>query len=50
MKKGGWVYLPRYRQRCAIRKVDRTRREVSVILGSMILKVPFDEVTWWDGA
>jgi len=50
MKKGGWVYLPRYRQRCAIRKVDRARREVSVILGSMILKVPFDEVTWWDGA
>jgi DNA mismatch repair protein MutS2 len=50
LKKGSWVYLPRYRQRCAVRKVDRARREVSVLLGKMSLAVPFDEVTWWDGA
>ncbi len=50
LKKGSWVYLPRYRQRCAVRKVDRARREVSVLLGKMNLAVPFDEVTWWDGA
>ncbi|HEV8111523.1 MAG TPA: hypothetical protein VGR31_02010 [Planctomycetota bacterium] len=50
LKKGSWVYLPRYRQRCAVRKVDRARREVSVLLGKMSLAVPFDEVTRWDGA
>jgi len=50
LKKGTWVYLPRYRQRCAVIKVDRSRREVGVILGAMKLKVPFDEVSWSDGA
>ncbi len=48
LKKGSYVYLPRYRQRCAVEKVDAKKREVSVQLGTMKLKVPFDEVTWYE--
>lgn len=50
LKKGSWVYLPRYRRRCAVKRVDRARNEITVLLGSMILKVPFDDVSRAEGA
>ncbi|QDV07790.1 Endonuclease MutS2 [Planctomycetes bacterium Poly30] len=43
--KGSLVYLPRYRQRVVVHRVDRERREVVAKLGSMKVKVSFDEVT-----
>ena len=43
--KGSLVYLPRYRQRVVVHKVDREKREVVAKLGSMKVKVSFDEVT-----
>ncbi|MCB9906389.1 MAG: hypothetical protein H6830_01590 [Planctomycetes bacterium] len=43
--KGSLVYLPRYRQRVMVHKVDRDRRIVVCKLGSMKIQVPFDEVT-----
>jgi DNA mismatch repair protein MutS2 len=46
LDKGQLVFIPRYRQRCAIKKVDYERRVVTVRLGSMNLAVPFDEITW----
>lgn len=48
LNKGGLVYLPRYRKRCLVHKVDRGRREVTVKLGSMKIKVAFDEITWYE--
>ena len=48
LKKGDLVHLPRYRQRCPVKRVDRDRREITVQLGGMKLKVPFDEVTWYE--
>jgi DNA mismatch repair protein MutS2 len=48
LKKGSFVYLPRYRQRLVVHKVDRESREVSVQLGTMRLKVSFDEVTEYE--
>lgn len=48
LKKGDLVHLPRYRQRCQVKRVDREKREVTVLLGGMKLKVPFDEVTWYE--
>ncbi len=48
LDKGQLVYIPRYRQRCAIKKVERDKRSVTVKLGSMNLAVPFDEITWCD--
>ena len=50
LKKGSWVYLPRYGRRCAVKRVDRSRNEITVLLGSMSLKVPFDDVSRAEGA
>jgi len=46
--KGSYVYLPRYRQRVVVHKVDRASREVTVQLGSMRMKVSFDEVASYE--
>ena len=48
LSKGELVYLPRYRQRVVVHKVDREKREVTVKLGGMKMKVGFDEVTWYE--
>ena len=48
LKKGSFVYLPRYRQRVPVHKVDRAKRELTVKLGTMNLKVSFDEVTSYE--
>ncbi|MBL8862748.1 MAG: hypothetical protein JNK02_12175 [Planctomycetes bacterium] len=45
LKKGSFVYLPRFKQRVAVQKVDRERREVKVLLGGIGMTVGFDEVT-----
>jgi DNA mismatch repair protein MutS2 len=43
--KGSYVYLPRYKQRVPVQKVDRSKREVKVMLGAIGMTVSFDEVT-----
>ncbi|MBM3991891.1 MAG: hypothetical protein FJ298_12890 [Planctomycetes bacterium] len=48
LDKGQMVYIPRYRQRCQVRKVDRAQRKLTVKLGGMDLAVTFDEVTWYE--
>ena len=48
LAKGQLVYVPRYRQRCIVRRVDRPRERVRVIVGKLTVEVPFDEVTWYD--
>lgn len=48
LKKGSFVYLPRYKQRVAVAKVDHEKREISVRLGAMTLKVAFDEVASYE--
>ncbi|MCC6407872.1 MAG: hypothetical protein IT453_11980 [Planctomycetes bacterium] len=48
LKKGGLVFIPRYKQRCVITKVDHAKELLSVRLGTATLSVPFDEVTWYD--
>ncbi|MCY2958703.1 MAG: hypothetical protein NTY35_00925 [Planctomycetota bacterium] len=45
LAKGSFVYLPRYKQRVPVQKVDREKREVKVLLGGMGMTVSFDEVT-----
>jgi dsDNA-specific endonuclease/ATPase MutS2 len=49
LKKGSFVYVPRYKQRLAVQKVVRAAREVTVQLGSMRMRVTFDEVSAWEG-
>lgn len=48
LRKGALVYLPRYRQRVLVHKVDRGKREVTCKLGSMKVRVGFEEVTPYD--
>jgi DNA mismatch repair protein MutS2 len=43
--KGSLVYLPRYRQRVIVHKVNREKREIVAKLGALNVKVTFDEVT-----
>lgn len=45
LKKGSMVYLPRYRQRMMVHKVDKEKQRVVCKLGSMKVQVNFDEVT-----
>ena len=46
LKKGELVWLPRYKQRCVVTRIDKAREQVTVRLGGMKLAVPFDDVTW----
>ena len=48
LAKGRFVWVPRYKKRCAVTKVDRARGRVSVRLGKLVMEVPFDEVTWYE--
>jgi hypothetical protein len=48
LKKGHFVYVPRFKKRCVVQKVDRRRGEVTVQLGRLPMSVPFDEVTWYE--
>lgn len=48
LAKGHLVYVPRYNQRCVVKKIDRARQRVRVILGKATLELPFDEVTWFE--
>jgi len=44
LKKGSWVFIPRFAQRAAVLRVDRASREVTVLVGSMRMQVSFDEL------
>ena len=48
LAKGRFVYMPRYKKRCVVTKIDRNRRLLSVRVGKMVMEVPFDEVTWYE--
>jgi DNA mismatch repair protein MutS2 len=48
LEKGQLVFVPRYRQRCIVQRIDRAKREVSVRLGKLTVTVPFDEITWYE--
>jgi len=48
LSKGTLVYLPRYKQRVILKKVDRAGRTITALLGKMKIKVSFDEVTWYE--
>jgi DNA mismatch repair protein MutS2 len=48
LSKGKLIYLPRYRRRVLVKRVHRSREEVTVQLGKMKLTVSFDEVTWYE--
>lgn len=46
LKRDDIVYLPRYRNRGTVRKVDKLRESVQVRVGTLDVTVSFDEVSW----
>ena len=48
LKKGDWVWLPRYKKRCLVARIRKDKREVSVRLGRQELTVSFDDVTFYE--
>ena len=48
LAKGSMVYVPRYRQRLLVHKVDRAKGQVTVKLGGMNMRVSLDEVTLYE--
>lgn len=46
VKKGHMVYVPRFRRRCEVRKVDRKRRTIAVDVGGIRMDLPFDDISW----
>jgi DNA mismatch repair protein MutS2 len=48
LAKDQYVYLPRFRQRVPVQRVDAKRRELKVLLGGKSMTVSFDEVTAYE--
>jgi DNA mismatch repair protein MutS2 len=48
LAKGQLVYVPRFRQRCVIQRLDRRRERLKVLFGKLGVELGFDEVTWYD--
>jgi DNA mismatch repair protein MutS2 len=48
LAKGQLVYVPRFRQRCVIQRLDRARERLKVGVGKLAVELSFDEVTWYD--
>lgn len=46
VKKGHMVYVPRFRRRCEVKKIDRKRRTISVDIGAVRMDLPFDDISW----
>jgi DNA mismatch repair protein MutS2 len=46
VKKGHMVYVPRYRRRCTVLKIDRKRRQLSLEMGGLRVEVPYEDVSW----
>lgn len=48
LKQGDWVYVPRLRQRCAVRRIDAKREELLLLARGMQVTLSFGEVTWFE--
>lgn len=48
LHKGQFVFLPRYKKRCIIQKVHKSKRELLVKIGGMNMRVSFDEATSYE--
>ncbi|MHC4515944.1 MAG: hypothetical protein ACYS5W_19895, partial [Planctomycetota bacterium] len=46
VRKNHVVYVPRLGRRCTVRKVDRVREVLTVVVGKMQMEIPFEDVSW----
>ena len=48
LHKGLFVFVPRYKKRCIVQKVDKQKRQIVVKIGGMNMRISFDEVTSYE--
>jgi DNA mismatch repair protein MutS2 len=49
LKKGAEVYVPKFRERAKVRKVDKGGRVLTVLLNGLPVELSFDDVSWLEG-
>lgn len=48
LKKGGLVWLPKFKKRVQVARIHKDKRELDVKLGAQELRVSFDDVTFYE--
>ncbi|MFN0206447.1 MAG: endonuclease MutS2 [Planctomycetota bacterium] len=48
LKRDAIVYVPKFRRRCQVRRIQRDRKIVTVMVGDVPTDVRFDELTWYE--
>ena len=46
LKKGEFIYVPKLRSRCMVKKVDKKRERVILMMGTVETEVSFNDLTW----
>lgn len=46
LKKNDTVYIPRFTQTCRIQKIHRADEELTVAVGNLTMRIPFDDISW----
>jgi DNA mismatch repair protein MutS2 len=49
LKKEDEVFVPKFRERCKVRKINKGERVVTVLLNGIPTEVSFDDISWADG-
>ena len=49
LKKEDEVYVPKFRERCRVRKIHKGERVVTVLLNGIPTEVGFDDISWVEG-
>jgi DNA mismatch repair protein MutS2 len=49
LKKEDWVYIPKFRERAKVRKIDKGHRKLTVLLNGIPMEVGFDDISWIEG-
>ena len=48
LKKGAFVFVPRFKKRCEVTRVYKDKRELDVRMGKHTMRVAFDDVTFYE--
>ena len=46
LARGSTVYVPRFGKRCEVRKLDRVREMLTILVGKLQIEIPFEDVSW----
>jgi DNA mismatch repair protein MutS2 len=49
LKKGDEVFVPKFREKATVRKIDKGGRKLGLLLNGLPVEIGFDDVSWLDG-